>query len=57
MSSSRYTEGVRLSQSEKVIIKEAFQKVFYPEDEFWIFGSRVDLSAKGGDIDIFIKPR
>ncbi len=45
----------RLSSSEHEKICDAFKKVFAPNDQLWLFGSKVDLSAKGGDIDLYIE--
>ena len=28
---------------------------YFPHQSVWVFGSRVDMSQRGGDIDIFIK--
>lgn len=36
-------------------IKEAFNHHFAPADHLWIFGSRVDPDARGGDIDLYIE--
>jgi len=45
---------VRLTETDIFIIKEAFNKIFQKGDIF-LFGSRVDDSKRGGDIDLFIK--
>ena len=44
---------VRLSEEEIEIIKNAIRK-YDPDAEIIIFGSRTDLSKKGGDIDILV---
>jgi len=44
---------VRLSEEEIEIIKNAIRK-YDPDAEIIIFGSRADLSKKGGDIDILV---
>jgi len=44
---------VRLSQSEIKAIKESFKSIFKTGD-IYLFGSRVDDSKRGGDIDLFI---
>jgi predicted nucleotidyltransferase len=44
---------VRLGEREILIIKKAITE-FDPEAEIFIFGSRADLSKKGGDIDILV---
>ncbi|MBX3486816.1 MAG: hypothetical protein KF798_02780 [Candidatus Paracaedibacteraceae bacterium] len=46
---------IRLSDHEISIIKQAFLSTFNPDDQLWIFGSRVDPDRKGGDIDLYIK--
>ncbi|MEN9406503.1 MAG: hypothetical protein RLZ12_787 [Bacillota bacterium] len=46
---------VRLSACELEAIKLAFKTCFLPEDHLWLFGSRTDLSQKGGDIDLYIE--
>jgi hypothetical protein len=47
--------NVRLSEKEIQSIVDAFKAVFPPSDQLWIFGSRVDRTAKGGDIDLYIE--
>lgn len=47
-------QKVRLSQDYIDTIKYLAKKYFQSEDVM-IFGSRADMSLKGGDIDIFIK--
>ena len=44
---------IRLSEEEIEIIKNAIRK-YDPDAEIIIFGSRADLSKKGGDIDILV---
>jgi len=44
---------MRLTESEILSIKEVFQNVF-KHGEIFLFGSRVDDTKKGGDIDLFI---
>ena len=46
---------VRLSDKEIKIIKETAKKYFGENAKVYLFGSRIDLSKKGGDIDIFIE--
>jgi len=46
---------MRLKESELNNIKDIFMKVF-GEGELYLFGSRVDDSKKGGDIDLYIIP-
>ena len=47
---------IRLTDFEIKTIKELAKNIF-GECEVYIFGSRVNLSKKGGDIDIFIIPK
>lgn len=46
---------VRLRESDVKIVIEAFKKYFDAEDHLWLFGSRADLSKRGGDIDLYIE--
>jgi predicted nucleotidyltransferase len=46
---------MRLSEFEKRIIKNAAKDIFGEDTEVFIFGSRVDDTRKGGDIDIYLK--
>jgi len=44
---------LRLSEKEIKIIKDVITK-FLNESKIYLFGSRLDDSKKGGDIDLFI---
>ena len=47
---------MRLSNQEINSIKEAFKEVF-GDGKIFLFGSRVDDSKKGGDIDLYLIPK
>lgn len=47
---------MRLKENELKSIKNLFAKVFEHGD-LYLFGSRVDDSKKGGDIDLYIVPQ
>lgn len=47
--------SVRLDILEIENIISTFKMLFRKEDRLWIFGSRVDLNKKGGDIDLYIE--
>ena len=47
--------NVRLEKSDLNIIIQTFKECFNAEDHLWLFGSRVDLSKRGGDIDLYIE--
>ena len=46
---------VRLSPEALNTIVLSFSKHFASGDELWLFGSRVDLNKRGGDIDLYIE--
>ena len=46
---------IRLSVYQHKMIKLCFQEVFQA-GEVYLFGSRVDLTRKGGDIDLYLIP-
>ncbi|MFY0663245.1 MAG: nucleotidyltransferase domain-containing protein [Natronospirillum sp.] len=47
---------MRISDSERAIITTILHKHFGAASQIRVFGSRVDDSAKGGDIDLYIEP-
>jgi predicted nucleotidyltransferase len=46
---------IRLNDWECQEIIESFESFFEPGDHLWLFGSRADMTRKGGDIDLFIE--
>lgn len=48
-------ENIRLTPFEIDVICASFRNYFAPEDHLWIFGSRVNPKARGGDIDLYIE--
>jgi hypothetical protein len=46
---------VRLPKKSIDAIIFAFKQNFAEDDHLWIFGSRVNLQAKGGDIDLYVE--
>jgi len=47
---------MRITQIQKHIICETAEKYFGSDVHIWLFGSRVNDQAKGGDIDLYIEP-
>ncbi|MEK6628219.1 MAG: nucleotidyltransferase domain-containing protein [Bdellovibrionota bacterium] len=45
---------MRLTESDKVDIKKVFDKYSTSDAKIYLFGSRLDDSKKGGDIDLLI---
>jgi hypothetical protein len=50
-------KGIRLSDDQITIIRSVFKECFLQEDQLWIFGSRADLSKRGGDIDLYVETK
>jgi hypothetical protein len=48
-------QNVRLKAFEQEAICTAFRAHFPATDHLWLFGSRVNLEARGGDIDLYIE--
>ncbi len=46
---------MRLAEYEKEGIKKSFEEVF-KEGHIYLFGSRVDDTKRGGDIDLYLVP-
>jgi predicted nucleotidyltransferase len=46
---------MRLSDQQRSIIRTAVAESFGAEANVWLFGSRVDDDARGGDIDLYIE--
>ena len=46
---------MRLSSNEVEIIKKCFYAQYGEQDRLWLFGSRVNNEARGGDIDLYIE--
>ena len=47
---------MRLSPEDIVVIRTLVQARFGPSAGIWLFGSRLDESARGGDIDLYVEP-
>ena len=46
---------VRLSIPDMIALEMTFKQNFLPEDRLWLFGSRSDLTRKGGDVDLYVE--
>jgi predicted nucleotidyltransferase len=46
---------MRLSEEYRTVIKETLLKHFGKGSKFYLFGSRIDDSKRGGDIDLYIE--
>lgn len=46
---------MRLTSNEISVIKECFKAQFGEKDHLWLFGSRANNNARGGDIDLYIE--
>ncbi len=50
-------EKIRLPSYVLKAIEETAKEVFGEDIKLWIFGSRVNPTAKGGDIDLYIETK
>ncbi len=48
-------KNIRLTEYELKAIKDTAKEIFGKNAKLWLFGSRVNPNAKGGDIDIYIE--
>jgi predicted nucleotidyltransferase len=48
---------MRLTAFQIQIICESAEKNFGRDTQVWLFGSRVNDQAKGGDIDLYLEPQ
>jgi len=48
-------KNIRLEPTEIAALSRNFQRCFAPGDHLWIFGSRVNPRARGGDIDLYVE--
>lgn len=46
---------MRLTSTQQQLIKDTVDRVLQTPHRVWLFGSRVDDSLRGGDIDLFIE--
>jgi len=46
---------MRLKEFQRTAICESFRELFGENDHLWLFGSRVDDTKRGGDIDLYIE--
>jgi predicted nucleotidyltransferase len=46
---------MRLSDSQRQIIKSAVARIVGAESRVWLFGSRTDDAQRGGDIDLLVE--
>lgn len=47
---------MRLTKDQIQIIRTLLKRQFGAESTIWLFGSRTDDAAKGGDIDLYLEP-
>ncbi|MEA1050586.1 nucleotidyltransferase domain-containing protein [Lamprobacter modestohalophilus] len=47
---------MRLSSDDIAQIRSLVQAHFGPSTGIWLFGSRLDDQARGGDIDLYLEP-
>mgnify|MGYP002788346439 CR=1 FL=1 len=50
-----FIKNIRLPEDTVVSMIKFFHQFFLEGDELWLFGSRVDMTKRGGDIDLYIE--
>jgi predicted nucleotidyltransferase len=48
--------AMRLSTEDIAIIRALVQARFGASSRIWLFGSRLDDGARGGDVDLYVEP-
>ncbi len=48
---------MRLTREQAEAIRQAARQAYGEGTEVWLFGSRVDDNARGGDIDLLLHPQ
>ncbi len=48
---------MRLSDADIAVIRALVRTRFGQDSRIWLFGSRLDDNARGGDIDLYVEPR
>lgn len=48
---------MRLDEEQSRIIKTLVAREFEPDAHIWLFGSRVDDTRRGGDVDLYVETR
>jgi uncharacterized protein len=46
---------MRITERERKIIRDTASSIFGPDVKIFLFGSRVDDTLKGGDIDLYVE--
>jgi predicted nucleotidyltransferase len=54
--SAKATQRMRLTPHQTETVKHAARRHFGANAHVWLFGSRVDDQAAGGDIDLYVEP-
>lgn len=47
---------MRLTEAEIELIRSAVRDRFGADAGIWLFGSRLDDQARGGDVDLYVEP-
>jgi predicted nucleotidyltransferase len=47
---------MRLTADQVETIRQRIQRHMGPHARIWLFGSRVDDSRRGGDVDLYVEP-
>lgn len=51
-----HSANLRLTPAQVDIIRASAAKNFGRTAQVWLFGSRVDVNRRGGDIDLYVEP-